>query len=91
MSSIERLPRDGNICLIDADSLIYYEMHKPTLEEALYGIDERYLTCLGLVIPHSMWDSSLRRTAFAMVSLLITKVIGRVSQSPLCLVPYVST
>lgn len=41
MSSIERLPRDGNICLIDADSLIYYEMNKPTLEEAIYGVDER--------------------------------------------------
>ena len=47
MSSIERLPRDGNICLIDADSLIYYEMHKPTLEEALYGIDERISHMLG--------------------------------------------
>jgi hypothetical protein len=41
MSNIERLPRDGNICLIDADSLLYYEMDKPTLEEAVYGIDER--------------------------------------------------
>lgn len=41
MADIDRLPKDGNICLIDADSLIYYEMHKPTLEEAVYGIDER--------------------------------------------------
>lgn len=41
MSSIERLPRDGNICLIDADSLLYYEMGKPTLEEAIYGMDQR--------------------------------------------------
>lgn len=41
MSSIERLPRDGNICLIDADSLLYYEMDKPTLEEAIYGLNER--------------------------------------------------
>ena len=29
------------IALIDADSLIYYEMGKPTLEEALEGIDSR--------------------------------------------------
>ena len=29
------------IALIDADSLIYYEMGKPTLEEALTGIDSR--------------------------------------------------
>jgi hypothetical protein len=29
------------IALIDADSLIYYEMSKPTLEEALQGIDSR--------------------------------------------------
>jgi 5'-3' exonuclease len=41
MSNIERLPRDGNICLIDGDSLIYYEMDKPTLEEAIYGLDQR--------------------------------------------------
>lgn len=47
MSSIERLPRDGNICLIDADSLIYYEMQKPTLAEALLGIDQRIATMLG--------------------------------------------
>lgn len=47
MSSIERLPRDGNICLIDADSLMYYEMNKPTLEEAIYGIDERISNMLN--------------------------------------------
>ena len=29
------------IALIDADSLIYFEMGKPTLEEALKGIDSR--------------------------------------------------
>ena len=29
------------IALIDGDSLIYYEMSKPTLEEALQGIDTR--------------------------------------------------
>ena len=47
MSSIERLPRDGNICLIDADSLLYYEMDKPTLEDAIYGIDQRIATMLS--------------------------------------------
>jgi 5'-3' exonuclease len=41
MSSVERLPPDGNICLIDADSLLYYEMNKPTFEEAVYGLDTR--------------------------------------------------
>ena len=41
MSSVERLPPDGNICLIDADSLLYYEMDKPTYEEAIYGLDNR--------------------------------------------------
>ena len=40
MSGVERLP-DGNICLIDADSLLYYEMDKPTYEEAIYGLDNR--------------------------------------------------
>ena len=34
------------ICLIDGDSLIYYEMDKPTLEEALQGLDSRILTIL---------------------------------------------
>ena len=29
------------IALIDGDSLIYYEMNKPILEEALQGIDTR--------------------------------------------------
>ena len=41
MSGVERLPPDGNICLIDADSLLYYEMDKPTYEEAIYGLDNR--------------------------------------------------
>ncbi len=41
MTDVDRLPVNGNICLIDADSLLYYEMGKPTLEEAVYGIDER--------------------------------------------------
>ncbi len=34
------------ICLIDGDSLIYYEMDKQTLEEALRGLDSRVLTIL---------------------------------------------
>lgn len=34
------------ICLIDGDSLIYYEMDKTTLEEALQGLDSRILTIL---------------------------------------------
>jgi hypothetical protein len=38
---VERLPKNGSICLIDADSLMYYEMDKPTLEEALAGLDQR--------------------------------------------------
>jgi len=41
MGSVERLPPDGNICLIDADSLLYYEMDKPTYEQAIYGLDQR--------------------------------------------------
>ena len=32
---------EQKIALIDADSLIYFEMGKPTLEEALEGIDSR--------------------------------------------------
>jgi len=34
------------IVLIDGDSLIYFEMGKPTLEEALIGIDDRIQTML---------------------------------------------
>lgn len=41
MGSVERLPKDGHVCLIDADSLIYYEMDKATYEEAVYGLDKR--------------------------------------------------
>jgi 5'-3' exonuclease len=41
IDSVERLPRDGYVCLIDGDSLLYYEMDKPTLEEAVAGIDSR--------------------------------------------------
>ena len=47
MSEVDRLPIDGNICLIDADSLIYYCMDKPSLEEAVYTIDERIKKILG--------------------------------------------
>ena len=41
MSDVNRLPKDGNICLIDADSLVYYEIDKATYEEAVYGLDKR--------------------------------------------------
>ena len=34
------------IALIDGDSLIYYEMGKPTLEEALHGLDNRIRTMI---------------------------------------------
>ena len=38
---IERLPKGKAVCLIDADSLLYYEMGKNTLEEAMAGLDQR--------------------------------------------------
>lgn len=38
--------KQKKIALIDADSLIYYEMNKPTLEEALEGIDTRIQTIM---------------------------------------------
>jgi 5'-3' exonuclease len=41
MSSIERIPKGSDVCLIDGDSLLYYEMEKPTFEEALMGLDGR--------------------------------------------------
>ena len=40
--------RDEKIALIDGDSLIYYEMSKPTLEEALDGIDMRITQMLNI-------------------------------------------
>tara|TARA_R110002012_G_scaffold63225_2_gene166420 strand:+ start:264 stop:1046 length:783 start_codon:yes stop_codon:yes gene_type:complete len=43
---VERLPKNGTICLIDADSLMYYEMDKKTLEEAIAGLDQRLDTIL---------------------------------------------
>jgi len=41
MSDVKRFPKNESICLIDADSLIYYEMGKDTLEEAVASIDKR--------------------------------------------------
>ena len=43
---IERLPKGKAVCLIDADSLLYYEMGKETLEEAMAGLDQRVLHIL---------------------------------------------
>ena len=40
-SHIKGFLKDENICLIDADSLVYYEMDKNTYEEAVYGLDKR--------------------------------------------------
>ena len=41
MSDVIRFPKNESICLIDADSLIYYEMGKDTLEEAVTSMDKR--------------------------------------------------
>ena len=38
--------KTGTVALIDGDSLIYFEMGKETLEEALIGIDNRIHTML---------------------------------------------
>jgi 5'-3' exonuclease len=38
---------DEPICLIDGDSLLYYEMDKPTLEEAIEGLNSRVETILS--------------------------------------------
>ena len=46
MAAVDRLPRDQNICLIDGDSFLYYEMDKPTLEEAIAGLESRFATVL---------------------------------------------
>jgi len=40
MSNIQ-FPKNEYVCLIDADSLMYYEMDKLTLEIAIAGIDQR--------------------------------------------------
>lgn len=37
---------DRKVCLIDADSLLYFEMGKDTLEEAIEGLNERVLSIL---------------------------------------------
>lgn len=42
------MTKDDKIALIDGDSLIYYEMNKPTLEEALDGIDMRITQMLNI-------------------------------------------
>jgi len=43
-----QLPDDGPVALIDADSLMYYEMGKPTLEEAIQGINSRIIHLLSM-------------------------------------------
>ena len=42
------MKREDKIALIDGDSLIYYEMKKHSLEEALAGIDERIKTMINI-------------------------------------------
>jgi 5'-3' exonuclease len=43
---IDTEEQESTICLIDGDSLLYYEMDKPTLEQAMSGIDSRVETIL---------------------------------------------
>jgi len=43
---VERLPKGEALCLIDGDSLLYYEMGKSTLEEAIEGLDQRISSIL---------------------------------------------
>ena len=45
---ILQLPDNGPVALIDADSLLYYEMGKPTLEEAIEGINNRLFHMLAM-------------------------------------------
>jgi len=45
--NVSELPTDGPVALIDGDSLLYFEMGKPTLEEAMSGIDQRLLHILN--------------------------------------------
>ena len=45
---ILQLPDNGPIALIDADSLLYYEMGKPTLEKAIEGINSRLFHMLSM-------------------------------------------
>ena len=42
------MKREDKIALIDGDSLIYYEMKKHTLEEALAGIDVRIKNMINI-------------------------------------------
>jgi len=43
-----QLPDNGPIALIDGDSLLYYEMGKPTLEKAIDGLNHRLLHMLSM-------------------------------------------
>ena len=43
-----QLPDTGPVALIDGDSLIYYEMGKPTLEEAIQGLNDRLFHMLSM-------------------------------------------
>jgi 5'-3' exonuclease len=43
---IDSEEQESTICLIDGDSLLYYEMDKPILEQALEGLDQRIETIL---------------------------------------------
>ena len=38
---------DAPIALIDGDSLLYYEMNKPTLEDAIKGLNDRIISILA--------------------------------------------
>ena len=81
MNSIERLPRDKNICLIDGDSLLYYEMDKPTLEEAIYGLDERISNMLRACNTSSLLVFLQKVGALDTKSLTTTKGTARGGQN----------
>ena len=44
---VSGLPTDGPVALIDGDSLLYFEMGKPTLEDAIDGLNQRLLHILN--------------------------------------------
>jgi len=44
---LPELPEDGPVALIDGDSLLYYEMGKATLEEAIVCLDRRIIDILA--------------------------------------------
>jgi hypothetical protein len=46
LESIDESKSSEKVCLIDGDSLLYYDMDKPTLEEAKQSIDSRIGTIL---------------------------------------------